>query len=40
MLGGWQTFTNPTFKNQGDCVAFVNLMNNHYELADVSAFGE
>jgi hypothetical protein len=22
--GGWQTFTNPTFKNQGDCVSFVN----------------
>ncbi len=20
---GWQTFTNPTFKNQGDCVSFV-----------------
>jgi YVTN family beta-propeller protein len=22
--GGWQSFTNPTFKNQGDCVSFVN----------------
>lgn len=22
--GGWQNFTNPTFKNQGDCVSFVN----------------
>jgi hypothetical protein len=22
--GGWQTFTNPTFKNQGDCIQFVN----------------
>lgn len=21
--GGWQSFTNPTFKNQGDCVSFV-----------------
>jgi hypothetical protein len=21
--GGWQTFTQPTFKNQGDCVSFV-----------------
>jgi hypothetical protein len=21
--GGWQTFTNPTFRNQGDCVSFV-----------------
>jgi YVTN family beta-propeller protein len=21
--GGWRTFTNPTFKNQGDCVSFV-----------------
>jgi hypothetical protein len=20
--GGWQTFTSPTFKNQGDCVSF------------------
>ena len=23
MKGGWQTFNNPTFKNQGDCVSFV-----------------
>jgi hypothetical protein len=22
--GGWQTFTDPTFKNEGDCVSFVN----------------
>jgi hypothetical protein len=22
--GGWQTFTNPSFKNQGDCIQFVN----------------
>jgi hypothetical protein len=22
--GGWQAFTNPTFKNQGDCISFVN----------------
>ncbi len=22
--GGWQTFNNPTFKNQGDCVSYVN----------------
>ena len=22
--GGWLNFTNPTFKNQGDCVSFVN----------------
>ena len=21
--GGWRTFTNPTFRNQGDCVSFV-----------------
>jgi hypothetical protein len=21
--GGWKTFTNPSFKNQGDCVSFV-----------------
>lgn len=21
--GGWKTFTNPTFKNQGDCVSYV-----------------
>ena len=21
--GGWRTFTNPTFKNQGDCVSYV-----------------
>jgi YVTN family beta-propeller protein len=25
--GGWGTFTNPTFKNQGQCVSFVNHMN-------------
>jgi YVTN family beta-propeller protein len=24
---GWKTFTNPAFKNQGDCVSFVNHMN-------------
>ncbi len=22
--GGWQTFTNPTFKNQGQCIKYVN----------------
>jgi glucuronoarabinoxylan endo-1,4-beta-xylanase len=21
--GGWKNFTNPAFKNQGDCVSFV-----------------
>jgi hypothetical protein len=21
--GGWKTFTDPSFKNQGDCVSFV-----------------
>ncbi|HXQ69359.1 MAG TPA: beta-propeller fold lactonase family protein [Pyrinomonadaceae bacterium] len=25
--GGWATFTNPTFKNQGQCIKFVNHMN-------------
>jgi hypothetical protein len=24
MDGGWQSFTNPEFKNQGDCIKFVN----------------
>ena len=24
--GGWRSFTNPTFKNQGQCVTFVNHM--------------
>lgn len=24
MDGGWQNFTNPKFKNQGDCIKFVN----------------
>lgn len=24
---GWQTFTNPTFKNQGQCIKFVNHMD-------------
>ncbi len=22
--GGWQTFNNPTFRNQGDCVSYFN----------------
>jgi hypothetical protein len=22
--GGWQTFTNPSFKNQGQCIKYVN----------------
>lgn len=26
--GGWQTFTNPTFKNQGSCVSFVEANEN------------
>ncbi len=25
--GGWKTFTNPSFKNQGDCVSFVEKKN-------------
>jgi hypothetical protein len=25
--GGWATFTNPTFKNQGDCVSYTNHAN-------------
>ena len=25
--GGWQTFNNPSFKNQGQCVAYVNHHN-------------
>ena len=24
---GWKTFTNPTFKNQGQCIAYVNNLN-------------
>jgi YVTN family beta-propeller protein len=24
---GWKTFSNPAFKNQGDCVSFVARMN-------------
>lgn len=26
--GGWQTFNNPTFKNQGECISFVNHHQN------------
>lgn len=22
--GGWKTFTNPAFNNQGDCIKYVN----------------
>jgi hypothetical protein len=25
--GGWQTFTNPTFRSQGECIRFVNRLN-------------
>ena len=24
--GGWKTFTNPAFKNQGDCIRYVNSL--------------
>src|SRR6185369_3929406 len=27
--GGWATFTNPTFSNQGQCIKFVNHMDEH-----------
>lgn len=27
--GGWQTFTNPSFKNEGQCIKFVNHMDEH-----------
>ncbi len=27
--GGWKTFTNPSFKNQGQCVAYVNHHSSH-----------
>ena len=27
--GGWQTFNNPTFKNQGDCVSYVATGGKH-----------
>jgi len=27
--GGWKSFTNPTFKNQGQCVAYVNHHSSH-----------
>lgn len=32
---GWRTFTNPTFKNQGDCVSFVV----HQKLCEVPILG-
>jgi YVTN family beta-propeller protein len=25
--GGWQTFTDPTFRSQGECIRFVNHLN-------------
>ncbi len=25
--GGWRTFTNPPFKNQGDCISYVVHLN-------------
>jgi YVTN family beta-propeller protein len=28
--GGWKTFTDPAFKNQGDCVSFVNRMRHQH----------
>jgi hypothetical protein len=27
--GGWKTFTNPSFRNQGQCVSHMNHMNKH-----------
>jgi hypothetical protein len=27
--GGWKTFTNPSFKNQGQCIKFVNHQDKH-----------
>jgi YVTN family beta-propeller protein len=27
--GGWATFTNPSFTNQGQCIKFVNHMDEH-----------
>jgi YVTN family beta-propeller protein len=33
--GGWRTFTNPTFENQGDCVSFVV----HEELCEIPVLG-
>jgi hypothetical protein len=27
--GGWKTFTNPSFKNQGQCVSFVEHQTHH-----------
>jgi hypothetical protein len=27
--GGWQSFDNPTFKNQGDCVSYVATKGKH-----------
>jgi len=27
--GGWATFTNPEFKNEGQCIKFVNHMDEH-----------
>jgi hypothetical protein len=27
--GGWKTFTNPSFKNQGQCVKHMNALKNH-----------
>ena len=27
--GGWKTFNNPSFKNQGQCVAYVNHHSAH-----------
>jgi hypothetical protein len=32
--GGWKTFTNPSFKNQGQCVAYVNHHSSHGKSGD------
>lgn len=29
--GGWQTFTNPSFKNQGQCIKYVNHLNHGHD---------
>jgi hypothetical protein len=32
--GGWKTFTNPSFKNQGQCVSFVEHQKHHGDDSD------
>jgi 5'-nucleotidase len=40
MKGGWQDFTNPTFRNQGQCVSYVATNARHFTEIKLLAFND